>query len=425
MNFTKLNLATYLIITIIFFFATPYNIFWTVQDNLSIDEHMENIQHGNMYRKIALISLFLFTIFNNIIRKNMYKLKIDRTFSIMIIIFLVWIYLSIIWSDNRILTVRRLGVFSTLSFSAFFISRKNNYLEIITLTFCLCGFTLFLSIFTEIWLGNFKPFQLQYRFAGVMHPNFQGLNCAILLIASLCCYLFAKKNRKRYLYVAILSIGFLILTKSRAAIGSSMIAIFMLFWRSDLYNRKGYPFISTIALIGSIVFIFIIIFIPKDFLFVFKNISLIGREYESTMPLTGRIPLWIDLIESFFERPLTGFGYDSYWSSINLEKISKGQDWNVVSSHSSYFDILLGLGIIGFISFIGIYFISLKKSILAFKKTQNIGLLFTEAILVWISINMLFESILFQPNFPTFLFMILIAKLVFINENQRIKIKDR
>jgi O-antigen ligase len=64
--------------------------------------------------------------------------------------------------------------------------------------------------------------------------------------------------------------------------------------------------------------------------------------------LTGRGPLWQELLEDYVpQRALIGYGYGSFWSAEHIAELSKSQSWAIQSTHSSYIDLLLNVGLVG------------------------------------------------------------------------------
>jgi O-antigen ligase len=63
--------------------------------------------------------------------------------------------------------------------------------------------------------------------------------------------------------------------------------------------------------------------------------------------LTGRVPLWQELISLGSRRPIFGSGYASFWSSGLVYELWDKVHWTPVSSHNGYIDIFMNLGLIG------------------------------------------------------------------------------
>jgi len=63
--------------------------------------------------------------------------------------------------------------------------------------------------------------------------------------------------------------------------------------------------------------------------------------------LSGRLPLWSDLIPQIVERPGFGQGYLSFWTAERIASISERFRWTVPDAHNEYIDSLLNLGVFG------------------------------------------------------------------------------
>ena len=83
--------------------------------------------------------------------------------------------------------------------------------------------------------------------------------------------------------------------------------------------------------------------------------GLLGR----TASMTGRVPLWQDLMgRVFLERPVLGHGYGALWMQkrfrIDME-IRHGWSNQVYFADNGFFDILLNTGLVGFVLFLAVY----------------------------------------------------------------------
>ncbi len=64
--------------------------------------------------------------------------------------------------------------------------------------------------------------------------------------------------------------------------------------------------------------------------------------------LTGRIPLWQELIEMGGQAPLFGCGFASFWLSADrLAELWSRVNWTPTTAHNGYIEIFLDLGIVG------------------------------------------------------------------------------
>ena len=131
--------------------------------------------------------------------------------------------------------------------------------------------------------------------------------------------------------------------------------------------------------------------------------------------ITGRIPLWNALNELIDQRPLVGYGFDSFLTGQNLHYITNELNWASPNTHSGYISTLGGLGYVGVVPLVLILILSVTISIRLAK--QNSDFAFTAGVLLWLIFNLYTEDqLLTRPYFPVFVWMIMLAKLGFIRE---------
>ena len=153
----------------------------------------------------------------------------------------------------------------------------------------------------------------------------------------------------------------------------------------------------------------------------FKDESLsminLGRRVETAKTLTGRMPLWENVLILVDQRPFVGYGYDSVLTSQNITWIKEQINWATPSPHSGYIAALGGLGYIGAVPLVLILLLSVTKSIILVKRNSQYA--FIVAVLVWLIFNMYTEDkVLVKPYFPVFVWMIMLARLGFIREKR-------
>jgi O-antigen ligase len=84
-----------------------------------------------------------------------------------------------------------------------------------------------------------------------------------------------------------------------------------------------------------------------------------GRKDASHDTLTGRIPLWSELLTGYVDRrPIVGYGYGAFWTRERIEDISNDQGWSIAAAHSIYVDSVLAVGYCG-----GILYLSMLLSL--------------------------------------------------------------
>ena len=129
--------------------------------------------------------------------------------------------------------------------------------------------------------------------------------------------------------------------------------------------------------------------------------------------LTGRIPLWKECLKYWKERPLLGFGYNSFWTPATIVQLSSAVGWSIGIGLSTYMDLALGLGIPGLSLYVFILALGIRKSVIFYRLSGDVGFAFSYSLLIWICIHMLTESFTF--SIASFVSLIVLAKFGFTN----------
>lgn len=113
--------------------------------------------------------------------------------------------------------------------------------------------------------------------------------------------------------------------------------------------------------------------------------------------LTGRTTLWEYALTTFYESPLVGIGYFSYWNSPETSAASlwivTGQ--TLTSFHNNFLDIAVAVGIIGLIPFVAAMAVLLVRTFRQFVETRD-------PLLAWPFAYMCFVTIYSVSEYPLF-----------------------
>jgi O-antigen ligase len=252
--------------------------------------------------------------------------------------------LSIFWSDDPALTFRHCTVLLFCGLGILGISRQVTLRDLCLIALCGLSAFVFYSIGLEISQGTFRPFSPDYRFAGTLHPNAQAPNCAIMALSAAFLARHAKRGRLLLWTLCLIGVAMLLLTKSRTVCGAVLVSVL-------IYKALGQPLgkktlatvimlwaVSTVALASTVV--------DWNFEDQAVNVALIGRQDEAES-LSGRIPLWTELLPYISEHPIVGHGYMTFWTPQRVSTFTHNLQWTVPDGHCAYLDMLLELGLVG------------------------------------------------------------------------------
>jgi O-antigen ligase len=325
--------------------------------------------------------------------------RFDTPWVIPLALFLGWCGLSVLWSDDASMTLRRLSVLGCLALAAGGLARQLALRDIVGLVLIVSTAYLCLGVVAELRNGTLSPASSEFRFAGTLHPNTQGLNLAILCLSSWCLARGAARGRT-WLY-GLFAVGFvfLVLTKSRTSLAGLIAAIGMI-W----LIRTALPSKLAVGLAGLwlvCVAVLVSTLAGIDAGNELAQLALLGREEEADS-LTGRLPLWTELSNWVALRPLTGYGYDSFWTADRIDAVSAEMKWGIREAHSAWFDWVLSVGLIGAGLLLTWVLAAVWRAAGRFRATARPELGFIFGWAVFCLINASTESAMMMPLYATF-----------------------
>ncbi len=391
----------------VIFFLTNHDVVSSVGTHQTEELIIAEIEKGHTIRRIALLSLGLFSIIG-LLRYRKGSLGLHGALGWLIAFFLFWTALSIFWTDNIMQTSRKLGVLTILCLGALFVTNRVSIRQLMVLIFVITGLYVVVGISAEIVLGTFQPLAEMYRFGGTVHPNLQGVNCALFLISGMAIAVSEKRQSWLFLLGALVGLCFLVLTKSRASFASGMIGIAVC---SILVS--SHPWRVALIMGALWVFCFVILIFGDSLLPTIWHGFLLGREERGTLTLTNRIPLWVNCLTYVNRRPLLGYGYGSFWTSRRVLGVSSSEGWGVGTAHSDYLEVALGLGYVGLAVFVLIYILVLQRVYSLFKTSDNSYYAGVFSMLIMLGIDSFIESVNTNAGFTNFVFIVLVGRAAF------------
>ena len=245
------------------------------------------------------------------------------------LLFLGWAGLSLSWSvapglGSKKLVLVVLGLLFALATEVRFKDR-----ELLMISLVSSFLIVYVGLLTEVWVGGFHPWEEGYRFSGLFQPNQMAANLVVLLLSLLLGLRIWPSKQASLICLVVPTLCLLVLTGSRTMGLAMAAAVLMAQMHSGLAKHSG----KSVALILVSAFgIFLTLLLTQP-------------------DLSGRGPLWRSLLAEAGSRPLVGFGYGSFWSLEQMQKIWHDHHWAVPNAHSQYLDILLSVGIVGFCLF--------------------------------------------------------------------------
>lgn len=254
--------------------------------------------------------------------------------------------LSVLWSIGPSVTLRRaIGLFGTLLLSYLLATRftPSQLLLLIVATLAPC------MVLSILLMGAAPHFGFMEDGAarGVfIHKNVLGWAAALATVGA-AIMVIDRSHGLRLLGVLALPASILCLLASKSMTGllATTAAMGLVWFFLALGRSRG-----TSRMVLVIVFLQVVTLVLLALgEFLVPLLEALGKD----ATLTGRVPLWKLVDEMISQKIALGYGYAAFWTPGNPDvwRIWGEIGWQAPHSHNGYREVLLGLGLVGFLTF--------------------------------------------------------------------------
>jgi O-antigen ligase len=314
-------------------------------------------------------------------------------------LWVAWNVLSVTWSANASLSVRRLVPWLITSAIGF---ASGVILGVQGVAVCIVGVTgifLTVGILNEAIQGSFFG-RWRYRFAGTIHPNQQGLNCSLLIF--FLCYI----GSARIVNPTVAAIGLLIalaglfLTRSRAAFWALIVSVA---WFAALSALTSDVNLWALTLVPGLAILGVLSgsasFDPSGRQDkrpgLLATTFALGRGPQGVKSFTGRRPLWRFVVECLSGRHIVGLGFGAFWDRPRIGEAEHTLGWRFAESHSIFFEEYSRSGLVG----ASLVALVLASGVVIPVLAHGSGVV-VSAFFVFVFFQGFFESAFVMPTFP-------------------------
>jgi len=403
-----------LFLFVVFYFAQPLNIAFTLEDEPDAAGNIQNQEEGHLGRRLGLSTLAVLGLVALRNPKGR-RLKLQGALGVALVAFLAWSAASVVWSCAPLSTLRKLATLACLAIGACAVPRLLALRQIAALTILLGSCALLLGLGAEIALRTFLPWESEYRFAGVTYPAFTAWTLSLLLLAGLA--LRGRWGSWVLLAMMLLALPLFLLTKTRtgaAALLAGVTTYTLLVWppRRTLWVAVGVGFAVCLVLLAAAAFQFQALDTVIDIV----NLGRDKESKESIDTLTGRTEVWHELRGYVASRPWLGYGYESFWTPDRLQEFSDSNGWAVPDAHNGFINLTLGVGLIGALLLTLVLIMAVAAAARGYVRVRDEGYAFMAAAIVVYGVNMLGVATQLGPYLASFLTMVLLARLALVED---------
>lgn len=346
-------------IFIIAAYIAPFKYAWyqsTYEDDPDDDRPAIAAQEGALQRQIALGTLGLVGLATLAFSRDR-LLRFNRPLGWICIAYLSWCAASCLWSESFSISSRRVIGLGCEVLAGIAIAERLSPRQFAWFVFACTLTWLGLGILAEVVNGTLRPWQAGYRFNGVFYPNIMAGNCALLILSGL--YLSSSVGDAKRIVQAmvVLSLTCLVLTGSRTAAGTLLVLLAIVSLIKATTRTRA--LISWTVAVSCAGMLFAAGLGVSSFS---TDWASMGRADHDMWSLTGRVPLWENLIEEYVRyKPFAGYGYGAFWTPTHITEVAESQYWSPAYAHSAYIDLVLSVGLIGASLFVSAMILALVR----------------------------------------------------------------
>ena len=362
-------------------------------------ENVDQKGTSNIVNQVVFSSLFLIGIVPLWVRRKDVAglLKYEKWLTL----FLLWCFITLLWSDYRFTSFKRLfQIYTTVVICLNALLWNDSSRDIIGSLRTIIYLYVSLSILSVVFIpGAIDPKSLTWR-AMAMSKNHLGqaaLICTLVLIIDI-----SGNNFKRQCINGIMLIFSLMLIFGSNSLTSILTLFFItILWivlRMDERFRTlgiGHLYLFLTAFTALAIALVMAQF-PEE-------IEAFLKFFGKDLTLTGRTRLWAAVFQESRHHLLLGTGFAAFWVVSNPAVLDIYSDflWLPNQAHFGYLDILNETGLIGFILFSLMVFVYLKN-LIQFRATHQLSWCFLSVLIINFQ-----ETTFFRPNVMTGVILIL------------------
>jgi exopolysaccharide production protein ExoQ len=326
---------------------------------------------------------------------------------------------SIVWSDVPLLTILRCVTLSGTTVISLYFSCRYGTRELMSLVAWALGIAgvcsaLLIILYSHSGIGSGD---FEGDWLGIYgQKNNLGAAMSIGFLVFTLLFGFTRPRRYTYLFLAGLMLVLVFGSNSASSIVvcAALPAILWITWAIVVPSpRLIWRRLGVVILAVSVVWV------------VALNFEEVTNALDRDVTLTGRTAIWVLVGQAIQEKPLLGYGYESFWRG---DEGPGGEIWekvgqNLFYSHNGFLEIWLGLGLVGVVAFTASFVFLIGRALGLVRRRFCL-----DTVWPWLFLSYLFLSNFTEVSFmrsntlPWILFTVLVLDL---SKDRRISTTSR
>jgi exopolysaccharide production protein ExoQ len=311
--------------------------------------------------------------------------------------------LSLVWSDDRLLTFLRCGSLVGTTLVALYIALRYSLREILFLLAWALGIAATASLIAVLLVPSFglgTEFQEGLWWGVFGHKNEMGGMMMIAFLVYLVLLWYERSHKMVWFSFAALSLFLIVKADSMTSFVVCCALTYLLWASNKTLGSEGrtsirvlYFALPALALTGVLAL----------------NFDSLTEALGRGVDLNGRVVLWLVVSGAIVDRPYLGYGYQAFWRGYEG---ASGQIWNQMGqfhyySHNGFLEILLGTGLLGLVSILIAFGLYAKKALALLGEQPSADAVWPWAFFLYLIGSNLLEGALMKANYlPWFLYTI-------------------
>jgi O-antigen ligase len=303
-------------------------------------------------------------------------------------------FASVLWSSSPALTLQRAVALLFSVSLAYLLAILFTPRQMLLLTVLVLGVGMLLSLMMAAALPG-RAFSVGESSLRGIYDNKNALGWNAAIAACACGAMVADRQpglRIISILLLIASLVCLVASQSMTAMTSATSAVVATVFYVTLSKTHGLGRATLVLVSLQLV---ALVFICLGELLV-PLLEALGKD----ATLSGRVPLWRAVDHAISEHLLLGYGYQAFWADASADgwRVRVAAGWPAPHAHNGFRDVLLGLGLVGFVLLVWTIVRALRQGAALLCAAPKEGWLWLNVLVIMFLVMNLTETIILTQN---------------------------